>query len=55
VLTARDDLKLERKIPVLLKIAPDLNQAELSDIVDVVMNDPKVSRRLFGIISVFSF
>ena len=42
VLRARDDLKLDKKTPVLLKISPDLSGEELSDIADTVLNNPEV-------------
>jgi dihydroorotate dehydrogenase len=42
VLSARDGLNLEKKTPVLLKIAPDLSKEELSDIADAVLSIPEV-------------
>lgn len=36
VIAARNELKLERLPPVLLKIAPDLNDAEVQEIVSVI-------------------
>jgi dihydroorotate dehydrogenase len=43
VLAARDNLNLQHKTPILLKIAPDLNQQDLADVADVVLNNPKVN------------
>ena len=40
VLATRDKLSRDRMVPVLLKIAPDLNEEDLADIADVVMNNP---------------
>ena len=50
-MSARDDLNLDKKTPVLLKIAPDLNNEELSDIADVVLNNPKVTLEFVFVIT----
>ena len=39
VVKARNNLKLEKLPPLLLKIAPDLNAEERKDIVDVILQD----------------
>ena len=39
VVEARNDLKLEKLPPLLLKIAPDLNAEERKDIIDVILQD----------------
>ena len=51
VMSARDDLNLDKKTPVLLKVAPDLNNEELSDIADVVLNNPKVTLEFVFVIT----
>ena len=47
VLKARDSLSLafedKRKVPVLLKIAPDLSNEDKNDIADVIMQNPQVT------------
>ena len=47
VLKARDSLSLavedKRKVPVLLKIAPDLSNEDKKDIADVIMQNPQVT------------
>lgn len=48
VLKARDSLSLafedKRKVPVLLKIAPDLSNEDKNDIADVIMQNPQVTK-----------
>lgn len=42
VIEARNQFSGERKIPLLLKIAPDLTDQDKKDIADVIINDKKV-------------
>ena len=48
VLKARDSLSHafedKRKVPVLLKIAPDLSNEDKNDIADVIMQNPQVTK-----------
>ena len=48
VLAARDKLVTTRKVPVALKIAPDLTEEEKKDIVEVITH-PKVIPEKFEV------
>lgn len=60
VLTARDALETPSKIPVLLKVAPDLTEDDKVDIVNAIANpkvrmvhNPKESNLLAKVLSIF--
>jgi len=51
VIEARNQFSVERKIPILLKIAPDLTDQDKKDIADVITNNKKV-KLYFNLINI---